>query len=168
MGAVGGMRMEVQTMKNGCSGTSGWWRDGGAGRLMGVRAETRARGRQRASPWPGGCGQVGSWSPKGSRCTVAAQFLGQTPGPACFKLSGPWTPLPGTDLPQENVQIAHLGVLHAIKFESTRTHTTLQMHARIPRPVPRFLATERWLLSGHPTSCAILPTHIPPQGQHLA
>lgn len=42
------------------------------------------------------------------------------------------------------------------------------MHARIPRPVPGFLAMERWLLPGHPTSCAILSTHIPPQGQHLA
>ena len=71
--------------------------------------------------------------------------------------------------PGKRSDCTHLSVLHAIlKFESTRTHTTLQMHARIPSPVPGFLATERWLLSGHPTSCAILPTHIPPQGQHLA
>lgn len=91
-----------------------------------VRAEKEpeaARGQVRGPV----AGQVGSWSPKGSRCTVATRFLGQTTWASVFQIL--WVLDPFTRYrpsPGKCANCTHLGVFHAIlKFESTRTHTTL-------------------------------------------
>lgn len=91
-----------------------------------VRAEKEpaaARGQVRGPV----AGQVGSWSPKGSRCTVATRFLGQTTWASVFQIL--WVLDPFTRYrpsPGKCANCTHLGVFHAIlKFESRRTHTTL-------------------------------------------
>lgn len=55
---MGGMGTAIQTIKSGCSGTSCWLRDGGAGQLMGSGQRKSPRPPEGKSVaqwlWPGG------------------------------------------------------------------------------------------------------------------
>lgn len=152
--------MEIQNIKGGCTGTSGWLRDRTAEQRMGSGLGRSRSAAQRL--WPGGI-----VVPKCSRCSVSwannpHQRVSNSLG------LGPLDQLQTFSRKTSKLHTLRCTTCSSCKFKSTCTHMTLQMHARVPRPVSGFLATELWLLSGHFTNCANLSTHIPPQGQHLA